>query len=228
MSEAEFGPVEIVRHARARRMKLSVDTATGHVRLVLPPRASARAALDWARQQGAWVARRRAALPTPRPFVPDAIVPFGNEQLTIRWDAQASRRIVRVGDVLRCGGPREGLAARVTAWLRREALRILSIETAEFAARAGVGVARVAIGDTRSRWGSCAASGVIRYSWRLILAPAFVRRATVAHEVAHRVHLNHGPAFWALVAVLDERDPAESREWLRAHGAALHWFGRES
>lgn len=222
------GAVEIVRHPRARRMKLSVDAATGQVRLVLPPRASARAGLAWAAQQRAWIERRRATLPEPRPFLPGAVIPLGDDMLTIMWDGDAPRRVVRDGVALRCGGPREALAARVTAWLRREALRLLSDETVEFAARAGVGVTRVAVGDTRSRWGSCASSGTIRYSWRLILAPAFVRRATVAHEVAHRVHMNHGPDFRRLVAALDERPPAESHAWLRANGAALHWFGRES
>ena len=87
----------------------------------------------------------------------------------------------------------------------------------------------VAIGDPRGRWGSCASSGAIRYSWRLILAPRFVRRATVAHEVAHRVHMNHGPAFHALVAELWTKAIRRDRaRWLRAHGAALHWVGRES
>jgi predicted metal-dependent hydrolase len=110
--------------------------------------------------------------------------------------------------------------------LRAEALKLLSAETAEFAARAGVRVARVSIGDPRARWGSCASSGAIRYSWRLAMAPGFVRRATVAHEVAHRVHMHHGPDFHALVAQLLGADPAAARAWLRAHGSALHWVGR--
>src|SRR3546814_3895389 len=63
------------------------------------------------------------------------------------------------------------------------ALPILSEETAFYAGRAGVIVSQVTVGDPRGRWGSCAASGAIRYSWRLILAPDHVRRATVAHEV---------------------------------------------
>ena len=125
-------------------------------------------------------------------------------------------------------GPAETLARRVELWLRREALRVLSEETAEFAAKAGVTVAQVAVGDPRGRWGSCAGTGVIRYSWRLILAPGFVRRATVAHEVAHRVHMNHGPAFHALDRELLGTDPAPARAWLRSHGAGLHWFGRSS
>jgi predicted metal-dependent hydrolase len=219
---------DVVRHARARRAKLSVDPASGRIRLTLPPRASVREALRWAEQQQGWIDAQRARLPEARPFVPGAEIPFDDAMLTIDWDEAAPRRVDRIGDRLRVGGPAERVPARVLAWLKREALRVLSDETAEFAARAGVRVSGVGIGDARGRWGSCASHGMIRYSWRLILAPRFVRRATVAHEVAHRIHMNHGPAFQALVGELDEHDPAESRAWLRRHGAALHWFGRES
>lgn len=220
-------PVEIVRNARARRAKLSVDPASGRVRLILPTRAPVKSALLWAEGQQAWIAAQQARLPQPRPFVPGGTLPLGDAQLTIEWHEAEARRIVRDGDILRCGGPRDGLARRIESWLKREALRVLSAETAEFAARAGVGVTRVAIGDPRARWGSCASTGAIRYSWRLILAPDFVRRATVAHEVAHRVHMNHGAEFHALVKRLDENDPARSSAWLRANGAALHWIGRD-
>ena len=135
---------------------------------------------------------------------------------------------LRDGDRLSVQGPGETMGCRIEAWLRRTALDLLSRETAEFAALAGVSVTEVAVGDPRGRWGSCAASGVIRYSWRLLLAPGHVRRATVAHEVAHRVHMNHGPAFHALVAHLLGADPAPARRWLREHGTGLHWYGRSS
>ena len=36
------------------------------------------------------------------------------------------------------------------------------------------------------------------FSWRLVFAPAEVLDYLVAHEVAHLVHMNHGPRFWAL------------------------------
>jgi predicted metal-dependent hydrolase len=221
-------PVEVVRNARARRAKLSVDPASGRVRLTLPPRAPLKEALRWAEEQRGWVDAQRAKLPQARPFAPGVEIPVDDTLLIIDWHADAPRRVVREGPLLRCGGTLDGLSRRIELWLKREALRILSAETAEFAAQAGVGVTKVAIGDPRARWGSCASTGVIRYSWRLILAPAFVRRSTVAHEVAHRVHMHHGPEFHALADALTEGDPAASRAWLRANGAALHWFGRVS
>ena len=216
----------VVRHPRARGCRLRLDVVSGTVRLTVPPRFPIARALGWAEQHREWIAAQQERLPRPRPFVAGAAVPFAGEMLTIDWQAERPRRVERVGDRLLCGGPAEGLARRVEAWLKRQALALLSVETAEMANRIGVSVRQVAIGDARGRWGSCSRDGAIRYSWRLILAPAFVRRSTVAHEVAHRVHMDHSPRFHRLAAELDDRDPAESRAWLMRNGAALHWIGR--
>jgi predicted metal-dependent hydrolase len=218
--------IDVVRHPRARRAKLSVDPVSGAVRLTLPPRAELAPALAWARGQGEWIARQRAVVPDARPFAPGATIPLDGGTLMIDWSADAGRSVRREGGRLVLGGAPETVGRRVEAWLRRAALALLSEDTALYAARAGVTVTRVAIGDPRGRWGSCASSGVIRYSWRLVLAPPEVRRATAAHEVAHRIHMNHSPQFHALVATLYGRDPTPERRWLRTHGASLHWFGR--
>lgn len=218
--------IEVVRHPRARRAKLSVDPVSGRVRLVIPLRASARGALAWARAQDAWVERQRAAVPPERPFRSGASIPFDDAALTIAWQADGPRSPRREADTLLLGGAIESVPRRIEAWLKREALALLSADTAVFAARADVAVSRVSVGDPRGRWGSCAAHGAIRYSWRLALAPRAVRLATVAHEVAHRTHMNHSAAFHALVTELFGRDPTPERCWLRAHGATLHSYGR--
>ena len=220
--------IEVVRHARARCMRLAVDPRDGRIRLTLPPRASLKKGLAWAEEQSGWIAAQQARLPEMRPLTPGAYFPLAGRETEIVSVPSAPRTPKLDGGTLICGGPREGLERRVERWLRAEALRVLSAETAEYAERAGVSVTRVSIGDPRGRWGSCASSGAIRYSWRLILAPDHVRRATVAHEVAHRFHMNHSPAFHRLVETLFETDPTPARHWLRRNGAALHWVGREA
>jgi predicted metal-dependent hydrolase len=90
------------------------------------------------------------------------------------------------------------------------------------AQRAGVVCDQVAVGDPRSRWGSCSAGRRIRYSWRVIMAPDHVRTGLVAHEVAHLVHMHHGPAFHALVDDLIGDVARHSGAWLKEHGPALH------
>ncbi len=220
--------LEIVRHPRARRARLSIDPASGRAKLVLPKRAALKPVLAWAEEKAGWLAAQRARLPQARPFEPGTMVTVADEPLSIVWQDGARRTLIRDGDTLSLSGPVETVPRRVEAWIKRVALDRLTQETAEFAAKARVSVTRVTIGDPKGRWGSCASSGAIRYSWRLILAPGWVRRATVAHEVAHRVHMNHAPAFHALVAELLESDPMPARTWLRTHGAALHWIGRSS
>lgn len=220
--------IDVVRHARARRARLSFDPVTGRVRLTIPKRAALAPLLAWARSHDEWIAQQRGTLPQPRPFVPGAQLPFDGAMLEIVWAAAAPRRVERRGDRLVVGGPVERVESRVAAWVKQQALALLTVDTDHYAALAGVTVTQVTIGDPRARWGSCASHGAIRYSWRLALAPPEVRRATAAHEVAHRVHMNHGPAFHALVEKLFGRDPTPERQWLRRHGASLHWYGRSA
>lgn len=211
---------------RARRLRLKVDPRTRAVLLTVPRRVSQRRALAWAAGHAPWVEATLAAMPASLPVEPGAIVPLFGLPHRLDWEAGRPRRIEAADGRLLAGGPRAGLEGRLLRWLKAQALALLASETHELAARAGARAVRVGVGDPVSRWGSCSSGGTIRYSWRLVLAPAFVRRATVAHEVAHLVHLNHGPDFHALVERLLGDDPRPARQWLRREGATLHRFGR--
>lgn len=227
-SEPVFGPdgrpIRVVRSASARTMRLRVDPRDGEVRLTLPRRASLRHAYAWAEEQRPWIETQLGRVVPRHRLAPGLVVPCAGAQLTL-VHAPTRRLTERLGDTLQVAGGLELFEARALRWLKREALRVLTAETHEIAALAGVSVRKVSVGDPRSRWGSCTVDGDIRYSWRLILAPDHVRRGTVAHEVAHRVHMNHGPDFKALEKALLGASPSAGREWLRRHGASLHGWG---
>src|SRR5690606_35969836 len=100
-------------------MKLSVDNATGQVRLTLPPRASARDGLRWAEAQHDWIATALARRAPPVPFVPGATILYLGETVVLEWDS-GSPRTPRLEDgKLIVGGPREGYERRIELWLRR-------------------------------------------------------------------------------------------------------------
>lgn len=229
-SEAIFEGValQVRRNPRARRMRLAIDPRDGAVTLSLPARASIAKGLDWARQHRAWIETALAAVPEVRPLAPGAVLPWEGIDRAIEWRTDAPRRPVLFDDKIMLGGPRDAVASRLLAWCKQEAKRVLEAETRALADEAGLSVRAVAVGDPRSRWGSCSAAGDIRYSWRLMMAPSFVRRATIAHELAHRVHMNHAPAFHALAGQLTGFDPQCSRAWLKANGAALQRVSRLS
>ena len=218
--------MKIVRSPTARRLRLRVDRRTGGVLLTIPRRYSERKALAWAAEHEEWIEQQLRAVAPPERLAPGTILPLHGEPRPIDWSPDRPRTVrIEPGRIM-VGGPEENLEARLLRWLKRHAAEILTAETREYAAKAGVACSRVAVGDPLSRWGSCSSSGAIRYSWRLILAPAWVRRATVAHEVAHLVHMNHGPSFHALVEQLFGADPKPARSWLRSSGPLLHRFGR--
>jgi predicted metal-dependent hydrolase len=207
-------------------MRLRLDPRNRLVLLTIPPRASERRALAWAATQQAWIEAAIAETPSAAPLAPGSVIPLRGEDHVVTWQPGAARAVKVEPGKLVTGGPADLVGSRLVRWLKAQAAQLLDRETREFAAKARVELSRVGIGDPVSRWGSCSASGSIRYSWRLILAPDSVRRATVAHEVAHLVHMDHGPAFHALVERLLGADPRPARLWLRRHGASLHRFGR--
>ena len=56
------------------------------------------------------------------------------------------------------------------------------------------------IGSATKRWGSCTREGNINLSWLNFFAPLEVVDYLLVHELSHRVHFDHSPAFWGLVA----------------------------
>lgn len=219
-------PLVIIRRRCAKGMRLSIDPRDASVRLSLPLRAPLRPALTWAAGKRAWIEAELAKMPNSAPIAPGMRLCVAGTDVVLDWHASYPRNPGLSMDKLRVGGPIEQMPARMMRFLKRHALETLTRETLDLAATHNISVSKVGVGDPKSRWGSCASSGDIRYSWRLILAPTHVRQATVAHEVAHRVHMNHSREFHDLVRKLYGADPSPSRRWLRANGTALHWFGR--
>lgn len=218
--------IEIRPIRSARRLRLRFDEATGTLKLTCPTRTSRRAALDWALDQREWIEAQLARAAPPEPFAPGAVIPIEGTEVRIDWSPANPRMPTLADGELICGGPEDALPRRIERFLTGLALERMSNDAAEFAAKAGVTVRSVAVGDASSRWGSCSSEGRIRLSWRLIFAPPEVRRYVVAHEVAHLKHMNHGPDFKAYEAWLFGPGVAEAKAQLRRLGPRLRRIGR--
>lgn len=219
-------PIEIHPVRGARRLRLRFDESRGLLKLTCPLRTSRRAALAWALEQRDWVDAQIARSLPAEPFVPGAAIPVEGRDRLLVW-AEREPRTPQLSDhELRCGGPLEGFARRIELFLKRLALSTMSGEVADFAIAAGVKASRISVGDAGTRWGSCSSQGRIRLSWRLILASPQARRYVVAHEVAHLVHLNHGPEFKALEARLFGSGLAAAKASLRREAPRVRRIGR--
>ena len=93
----------------------------------------------------------------------------------------------------------------------------------EEGAALGVRHRRIAIRDTRTRWGSCSAAGTLSFSWRLVPSPYEVLDYAVVHEVCHLVAPSQSAGFWGLV---ESSRPGyrAGKAWLGEHGWELQAY----
>jgi predicted metal-dependent hydrolase len=218
-------PVTFVRSARARRASLRVDPAGRRIVLTAPLRMARATAVDFAHAQAGWIAARLKRLPARLPFADGAEVPLFGAPHRIRHRPDARGTVWREGLEIHVAGKPEHLPRRVKDWLTAEVrTRLTSLAHAK-AATVERSVRRITVRDTRSRWGSCGPDGRMSFSWRIVFAPPEVLDYLVAHEVAHLVHLNHGPRFWALTRRLCAGPIEPPQAWLKANGETLLQYG---
>jgi predicted metal-dependent hydrolase len=191
-------PSPVVRVSRRVRRARIVVAPRRPVEVVVPPGTSAAAVERLLRQHHDWIERRTAEL-----------------------ESRPALGLDKPGTAWLEGRPVSPPAGDRERWYRRQARDRLTAAVTRESARLGIdGWRRIRIGDPRSRWGSCSARGTLSFSWRLVVAPAWVADYVVVHELCHLRHMNHSPRFWALVRDAYPRH-AEAQAWLRTHGPEL-------
>ena len=217
-------PVELIlrRSARARRFSLRVSRLDGRVTLSMPTHARESEAMAFAQSQADWIRRTQARSGGAIPVGIGSELPVQGQTLTITAAALRAPRIE--GGLLLVPPDPDRAGTRVLAFLKlhaRQRLQAASDHYGQLLGRRHAG--GITLRDTRSRWGSCAVSGELMYSWRLIMAPAEVLDYVAAHEIAHLAEMNHSPAFWSVVRRLMP-DYDRHRAWLKRHGTTLHRY----
>ena len=212
---------------RARRISLRLDPRTGEAVAVAPSARRLGEAVAFARSRRDWLAERLAArIEEPCLGSGDSIRLFGVEH-ALQPDGRRPR--LGPGVIAGCG---DGLVDTqlVARAVRDAALKFFRTRAAVHCARLNAREPIVSLSDARTRWGSCTPAGrnraaSVRLSWRLALTPFRVADYVVAHECAHLLQPNHGPAFWTLVHGL-VGETSQERAFLRREGLKLHGFGR--
>jgi predicted metal-dependent hydrolase len=216
------GEVEVrIRYsARARRVRLVLVPGTGP-ELVVPQRFRQGAIDEALAKLTPWLERALArqqppALGLTRP----GVAWHAGEAIPLRLVRAARGSADWSAGALELRAPDgEGAAGALERWYRGSAREALSASIERQAPALGVAPKTLAVRDQRTRWGSCSTSGTLSFSWRLLLAPAWVLDDVVCHELCHMRVMNHSRAFWSLFA--EHRPGEDSRPWLRAHGGEL-------
>jgi predicted metal-dependent hydrolase len=220
--------VKLVVNSRARRVSVRIDPTRRQAIATAPTKRHLKHAAQFAAERVGWIVHELARLPEHVALSPGAEVSLRGAPHLLAFEKGRGRARLVAGDPPTLIVPALDPAlfeARVLRFLKEEARTDLIDRVAHHAVTLGVRPSRIQVKELRSRWGSCSVDGSLAFSWRIILAPSHVLDYLAAHEVAHLREMNHSGKFWAHVArCMPDYDRA--RDWLNAHGSALHAVGR--
>ena len=111
----------------------------------------------------------------------------------------------------------EEIRDAITKWYKIQAARRIRKRVEIYADKMGLTVPSVLIRDQKKIWGSCSTKGVLRFNWRIIMAPMSLVDYVVVHELCHLKYRNHSKSFWGYLGMIMP-DYEKRREALRKQG----------
>lgn len=226
-SSGEQIPIIITTRRGLRNITLRPKTTPNHeIHISKPWISSDKSAISFAESKRRWIENIFARAPQKQTVTPGNEIQFLGRVVVIQHDASRRANQFIIHDethaTLIIGGGAEMFESRVRNFVKSE-----FIKTAREMIRTTpreLWPARVVAHDTTSRWGSCSTTGTMSLSWRLAFAPTDIMRYVVMHELAHRRHMDHSPAFWAFVSELYGFGVERAKRWLNMHGGELHKY----
>lgn len=214
--------VRLVENPRARRFVLRLASDGDGAVLTYPPGVPRRDCESFLNRHTGWLRKALDRTPQPVFVAPGIEIPVDGELRTLSHEPGRRSGPELGPDTLVVFG-RGSVAAKVSSMLKARARDRLAPAVHRYAEMLDRRVTGVSMRDTRSRWGSCASTGAMSFSWRLAMAPPEIQDYVAAHEAAHLVEMNHSDRYWAVL----ERVMPEwrtHRTWLKREGRGLHRY----
>jgi len=226
-SSGENIPIIITTRRGLRNITLRPTTApVREIRVSKPWISSEKSVLQFIESKRRWIENIFAHAPQKQTIGPgDSFELLGRTVVLQHDSARRANQFIVHDDAhatLVVGGGAEMFESRVRNFVKAEFLKTAR-EMIRTAPRE-LWPSRVVAHDTTSRWGSCSTTGTMSLSWRLAFAPRDVMRYVVMHELAHRRHMDHSPAFWKFVSELYGFGVERAKRWLNTHGQELHKY----
>jgi predicted metal-dependent hydrolase len=220
----------IVRSAAAKQLRIKVSPEG--VQVVVPDSRDPAEAREFILRNRVWVteqlkrARQLRAVRRPEKRMSGRIH-FRGESLPINviscptWRAPNKVQYV-AGTITITRGPNATTTASrsLEYWLRKQARAVIAEHIVAVRERVKRRPRRIYVMSQRTKWGNCSALGNLSFNWRLIMAPDYVLRYIVTHEMVHLAIPDHSQRFWLTVkSFCPSADRA--RQWLVANGHRL-------
>lgn len=126
----------------------------------------------------------------------------------------AGRLQVQIGEDFDAESHKEAVKNALVEWYKKHAEEKILERLPYIVRKVRIKPKAVEIKNQNKRWGSCSRSGVVRFNWKVVMAPISVMDYVIAHELCHLIHGNHSPQFWQKVQTICPEYNLK-RRWLR-------------
>ena len=223
MTLNELPEIKIVRHARAKCLRLRVDST--QIRLTVPVLCSKRKIQNFIDQAEEWLLKtwQQQTQNIQQQTLPTELKLFNLDQpLQIVYQTQKQSFIfdeVKNQLLISDRQPQQYLKAFVITYAKQH----LPLYLEEVSHKISLRFGKCAIRQPKTRWGSCSAKHDIMLNSGLVLFPEHVTRYVCVHELAHTRHFDHSPRFWAEVHKHDENFQ-QHRKILKTTPMPYWWY----
>ena len=179
-------------------IEVEASTADGRLYATVPPFCPVDKLAGFLQDNAEELFRWHQAVLTDYEFRVGNAIPLFGEHYEIAESDGIGVRIV--GDTIQVGSSPRFIRPTVMAFLKDRLRTYVRDRVRHYARVLGVEdkVTAVAVRCLahKEAWGICYDSGLIQFDWILVGAPRQAIDAVACHEVAHLIHMHHGPAFW--------------------------------
>ena len=219
--------IQVVRSSR-RRKTSSIIISNGLVKVVVPDQISDFTIKKLINKRMSWIRKKLQDESNITPIMAKEYV--DGERFTYLGNSYKLKSFVGsvsfvkvTSDYIHISLPKkskENIKALLEHWYEEKATEILTEKTNSYAKIIGVSPTSIALGDFKSKWGSCSIEGKISYNWKIIIAPHKILDYVVIHELCHMLEHNHSKEYWRHVNTYCN-DFKEYRKWLKLNGRDL-------
>lgn len=114
----------------------------------------------------------------------------------------------------------EEISKALQKWYFKQAKDVISDRVERYSKVMDLYPSKVIIKNQKKRWGSCSFDGIVRFNWRIVIAPLDVLDYIVVHELGHLKVRDHSKKFYSLVEQVLP-DYRLRRKWLKDNSLML-------
>ena len=134
------------------------------------------------------------------------------------------RLVVEVNAKSDSENDRKAIKAALMDWYLQHAEEKIKERVSRFARLIGKRPNSTKIKNQEKRWGSCSRTGIIRFNWKIIMAPISIMDYVIVHELCHLFYPHHSPQFWQRVQSIIP-DYKKRQHWLKENSLQMDSLG---